>query len=444
MLITFNKLIFEYWSISVTKYATLSSLSDAIYFSGFCTEGMNIPIITHNQTYKFLKRGYTGGAVDVFSPRPTENIKIHRYDVNSLFPDAMAYNTMPTGNCYYFEGDIFEVYPDKEINGIFEAEIEAPNIHVPLLQTKISTSSGSRTVAPVGKWTGVYEARELLNAKKYGYKFKVKRGYVFEKYQNIFKGYVDFFYNIKKNNKKGTPMFTIAKLLLNSLYGRFGMSPEKPSHLIVSNKVLDSYLIEKKVVDTLDLNNNSVLITYFENNDDSLLDEEPSTKVSIPIALTITALARIKMSFFKTLPGYTLYYSDTDSVDLDKPLPDEYVGTELGQMKLEGIYDSAVYIAPKVYSLKNHDEEISVVKGLTTHVPHETFKQLLTENSVAQFDQEKWKRNLGAGTIKVENMLHSLKVTENKRKVIYENGIFTRTEPLVLNKEEPAELDKPE
>ena len=48
------------------------------------------------------------------------------------------------------------------------------------------------------------------------------------------------------------------------------------------------------------------------------------------------------------MPEYTLYYSDTDSIDIDKPLPEEYVGNELGQFKLEDIFDEAVYLAPKM------------------------------------------------------------------------------------------------
>jgi len=432
VLTTFNKLIFELYHISVTKYSTLSSLANAIYFSNFYRDDYQIPIVNHNRMFKYLKRGYTGGAVDVFKPQLPKNKKLHRYDVNSLYPSTMTENTMPTGNCYYFEGDIFKIFPNENIQGIFEAEIVAPYMHVPILQIRISTSTGSRTIAPVGKWTGVYESRELLNALKYGYKIKVKSGYVFEKYQIIFKEYVESLFCIKKNNKKGTPLFIISKLLLNTLYGRFGMSPEKPSHLIVSSDDLDSYLLEKKVVEHIDLNNNTVLISYFENKDD-YADEESTLNVSIPIALTVTALARVKMSFFKNLPGYTLYYSDTDSADFDEPLPGEFVGPELGQMKLEGVYDSAIYIAPKVYSLKNNTEEISVIKGLTMNVPHDTFKELLMENNVVQFHQEKWKRDLGEGTIKVQDMLHSLKITSNKRKIIYENGIFTRTEPLVLN-----------
>jgi hypothetical protein len=34
-------------------------------------------------------------------------------------------------------------------------------------------------------------------------------------------------------------------------------------------------------------------------------------------------------------------------------------------LKLEGVYDKAFFLAPKVYALKNKDEEIIKIKGLT-------------------------------------------------------------------------------
>ena len=55
------------------------------------------------------------------------------------------------------------------------------------------------------------------------------------------------------------------------------------------------------------------------------------------------------MSYLKNLDGYTLYYSDTDSIDVEKPLPDTFVGPDLGQMKLEHIFIEAVYLGPNVW-----------------------------------------------------------------------------------------------
>jgi hypothetical protein len=60
--------------------------------------------------------------------------------------------------------------------------------------------------------------------------------------------------------------------------------------------------------------------------------------VSISIASAITAYARIHMSQFKNNPNFNLYYSDTDSIYINKPLPAEFISsTELGKLKLENI-----------------------------------------------------------------------------------------------------------
>ena len=76
--------------------------------------------------------------------------------------------------------------------------------------------------------------------------------------------------------------------------------------------------------------------------------ENNNTLCNIAIAAAVTAGARVFRSKFKNMPEYTLYYSDTDSIDIDKPLPEEYVGNELGQFKLEDIFDESVYLAPKM------------------------------------------------------------------------------------------------
>ena len=57
------------------------------------------------------------------------------------------------------------------------------------------------------------------------------------------------------------------------------------------------------------------------------------------------------------MENFSIYYSDTDSVDLDKPLPDKYVGVDLGQFKLEHIFDEAVFLSPKFYRGKTSDYE---------------------------------------------------------------------------------------
>jgi hypothetical protein len=60
---------------------------------------------------------------------------------------------------------------------------------------------------------------------------------------------------------------------------------------------------------------------------------ERKIKSNVAIASAVTAYAQMEMIKYKTLPGINVYYSDTDSLFIDKPLPAEMVGDELGKMK---------------------------------------------------------------------------------------------------------------
>jgi hypothetical protein len=134
----------------------------------------------------------------------------------------------------------------------------------------------------------------------------------------------------------------------------------------ISTKVInkDDYLkyedrFKEGIMDILDLNDN-YLIQYKDPQIElkTALDNASIThNVNIAIASAVTAHARVHMAQFKnnnTLP--ILLYSDTDSLYFDNPLDPSLVSdTELGKLKLEGIYDQAVFLAPKVYALKNQE-----------------------------------------------------------------------------------------
>jgi hypothetical protein len=164
ILFKFNQLIYDNFNITIKNYPTIPSLSFAIYRSNFLDNKKKIPLI-HGEMYKFIKQSYTGGSVDVYKPtlindnnqNQNKNKKIFRYDVNSLYPFAMKNFAMPCGEPIYFEGDILlnnDLSNDYKNNGkpygIFEVDIIAPNIKIPLLQTKIKINNGNRTISPTG------------------------------------------------------------------------------------------------------------------------------------------------------------------------------------------------------------------------------------------------------------------------------------------------------
>jgi hypothetical protein len=142
--VKFNSLIFELFSLNINNYPTLPSLAFGIFRSKYLKD-FKIPLIG-GQLYYDLKKSYTGGATDMYIPYG-EDIK--EYDVNSLYPSQMKQCPMPVGNITYFEGDIFKI--DPKAFGFFDCIITAPeNLNVPIIQTKIKSKTGLRTIAPLG------------------------------------------------------------------------------------------------------------------------------------------------------------------------------------------------------------------------------------------------------------------------------------------------------
>lgn len=239
-------------------------------------------------------------------------------------------------------------------------------------------------------------------------------------------------------------MNLIAKLLMNSLYGKFGMKLETtvvdifdcstPEGSKLFENALEVY--GETIYDYINLDGCFVIvrdsrvdIKYSEDQ-----DMYHGLEVNIAIASAITAAARVQMSVFKNNPLFNLYYTDTDSIVIDKQLPESMVGDKLGQLKLEHVVNRAVFLAPKVYGLITEEgEEIIKVKGISHSVASELhineLEYLLIKDSSKVFTQEKWLKKVVEGEITVSDIAYTLKVTSNKRHSLYEDGIFNNTAP---------------
>jgi hypothetical protein len=437
----FNLLIFNHFKINITKYPTLSSLAFQIFRTHFLVKEEDIPKIEKSKNYKTIyskihmlsgkiaeniRLGYTGGAVDMYIPKflpelyfPKKKKKIYAYDVNSLYPYSMKNNLYPIGNPTYFEGDISKVETDAF--GFFYCKITAPkDLKHPILQTHVKTKNGLRTIAALGTWKGMYFSEELYNSRRNGYEFEVLWGYTFKK-GYIFKEYVDNLYSLRLTYPKEDPMNLISKLLLNSLYGRFGMNDLFTYSDIISKEDYPKFEEmpghKESIQDLIDLGPN--YLVQLKNprvEQKTALDNGFEThNVNIAIASAVTAYARIHMSQFKNNPNFpNLYYTDTDSLYFDGPLPDKYVSlTTLGALKLVGVYDKAVFLAPKVYALKNSLEEIIKIKGLNkeaikkNNITLDTLELLLNKDYKLAFSQNKCFKNISKANINILEQIYT-------------------------------------
>lgn len=261
---------------------------------------------------------------------------------------------MPVGKPTYFEGDIRKLEPNAY--GFFYCKISSPEyLEHPILQRRLKTANGIRTIAGLGTWEGWINSLEMDNAMNYGYTFEILKGYEFKK-GNIFKEYIERLYNLRLQYSKGHPMNLIAKLLMNSLYGKFGMKLEFTEISIYDTstdegkdffeEMLDQY--QETIHDYIKIGNKYLIVrnSLFPLKYNEELDKYHGQDINIAIASAITAGARVHMSKFKNNPDFNLYYSDTDSGVFDQPLPAEFVGNKLGQFKLEYVLTKAIFLAP--------------------------------------------------------------------------------------------------
>jgi len=299
----------------------------------------------------------------MYIPEPPKDVKINCYDVNSLYPSQMESRVMPIGMPTYFNGNILNI--NENAFGFFYCKIVAPNdILHPILQTRVKINGVTKTISPIGTWEDMLFSEEMKNALNLGYKINILWGYTFNS-ENVFKDYVNFLYNLRLQYPKSDPMNFIAKILLNSLYGRFGMNDNFDSINVIPKKFYPDF--ENKFIDQI---TNKIELDdhwlVFYNSTDESTEDLGTHNVSIAIAACITAWARVHMTIFKNNPKINLYYTDTDSAYTDSDIDDALICDKtLGKLKLENISKKAIFLSPKLYCLETIDNElIYKVKGL--------------------------------------------------------------------------------
>jgi hypothetical protein len=224
----------------------------------------------------------------------------------------------------------------------------------------------------------------MYNAQKYGYTFEILEGYKFER-GIIFKNYVDSLYSLRLQYSKSHPLNLIAKILLNSLYGRFGMNQINLKYEIILKSDFVDIVNKENIIDSIELGDHILVGLLIES-------DENSNNNSIGVAAAITAYSRIHMSQFKNNPNIRLFYTDTDSIYIDSELDESVIDSKtLGKLKLENISEEAVFLGPKIYCLQTEKSLITKVKGLkdTSTLDIKDFKDLLTRDHKIELHHDK-------------------------------------------------------
>ena len=297
-----------------------------------------------------IRKAYKGGYVYLKPEyRNVRGLQGKTYDVNSLYPSCMYEKMLPFGYPVYFEGppEPDEKYPLYLIH--FKCTFELKPDHLPMIQLKnnrrfveteyLTTSrvieGGIETNDPVEMWvTNVdYELMKDHYVLEY-YPFDDGHycdGLKFRGAMGMFKSYIDYWMHIKETETG--PKRQLAKLQLNSLYGRFALNPKTCQKI--------PYLDEQGIVKYKYPTNSEGEIVY-----------EYRDPVYTACGAWITAYAREKT----IRAGQAVYdrfvYADTDSLHLigyDQPEGLEVHPTKLGAWADEASWVDSKFLRAKTY-----------------------------------------------------------------------------------------------
>jgi len=352
-----------YWKlfqVDIESKITLSSLALTIFRMKYYDE-KNRPIhIPNKNEDNFIRRAYYGGHTDVYIPYG-ENL--YYYDVNSLYPFVMKEFPMPGGVPVWHRN-----LEDKDLNSLFgfiEAYVVCPKtIKRPFLPYR---DKNKTLIFPTGEFIGVYYSEELKYARDLGYTVIPISGYLFEKMESPFKDFVSTLYEsrLKARNEKNEALAYVYKILMNSLYGRFGINPKSTITEVCNYVKYKHFLKKENFIFGEMLRDDVYIVAYHRNMETTSNDQEkwdPPRNSAVQLAAAITACARINMYPYTSRED--CYYTDTDSVVLGQPLHKDDIDSKvLGKFKLEDRILKGYFLAPKSYSYIPMDGNYTPMDG---------------------------------------------------------------------------------
>nr|DAE89191.1 MAG TPA: DNA polymerase B [Caudoviricetes sp.] len=282
---------------------------------------------------KDLRQAYKGGFTylnEIYRGKEVkEGIVL---DVNSLYPSVMYYSPMPYGEGIYFDG---KYVPDKLYNLYIQnitCQFRIKKDMIPTIQIKNNLSFVPTEYLLSSNGESINLTLTNVDLKLFLehydiYDVSYNWGWKYKSSTKIFKRYIDYWNELKvKATKEGNkPLRTIAKLMLNSLYGKFAASPEGRSKI----PYLDNNIVKYK-----------------------LSELEERTAYYLPISIFITSWARDKTIRSAQAVYHRFIYADTDSLHLEgTDIPENLLisDTELGKWKIESTFKRGKYLRQKCY-----------------------------------------------------------------------------------------------
>lgn len=203
-----------YQEMNTRPRLTLASSAYHIWAEQFWRREVRRPLDEH---WEAAFEAYYGGRTEPFNVGTFERVRA--CDASSMFPWAMTAAPLPLP-----WGRHERTRPGAEAlheTGFYRARIDASGLRLPVLPYR----STEGLVFPTGRWSGWYVGGELTRHAEAGGRFRVLEGFNFREHVRPFDGYIAEMFNRKKKSQGARRLFY--KLLLNSLYGKFGQRGER-------------------------------------------------------------------------------------------------------------------------------------------------------------------------------------------------------------------------
>jgi hypothetical protein len=267
------------------------------------------------------------------------------FDVNSLYPSVMYDRPLPHSMPIWYAG---KYEPDPEYTLYIQelvCEFKLKPGKIPMLQVKGSRFQENEYLVSNVDASGNDEPERLhltsVDLELFFEHYDVNMdtiewvgGFMFREVTGIFKNYIDFWMGVKEANaKERNALFTLAKLMLNSLYGKFGSSADKTG----------------KVPYPKDDGSVGYRIPKDDDGNEIKVFKDP---IYTAMASFITAWARDKTIRTAQQVYDRFIYADTDSIHLvgsEFPKNIEVHNSHLGAWKHEGTFKRARFIRQKTY-----------------------------------------------------------------------------------------------
>lgn len=276
-----------------------------------------------------LRSWYFGGHVDVFN-RYGENL--YEYDIVNCYGYAMREYGAPIGYPTYIS------YRERNPNyACFYAIKVLENVSIPHTCKKVKIGSYEKLYFLNTRQDLYVTELDLKFFDQYEIKYKVLWGLRFYWAKDFFADYINFWYNKRfTGNKK---LAFISKLMINSLYGKFGQNPLRKNSATLITDDEDVFFYDRE----LKIGKKDKIMTAWY--------------LQPQIAAWITSGARCNLHYFMYechLNGGNLFYCDTDSLFTDMPMHKDINlrhlftnNKELGKLELENEIKKGYFLGCK-------------------------------------------------------------------------------------------------